>query len=96
MVGVRGLGVCGYGELHGKVQSMAYQFVCDGCGNVLHRVTQETLRTDGRELVIQGERVNSMGGARLPQGRFHWCERCARIAFKAVEDAKLRAVGMVG
>jgi hypothetical protein len=43
--------------------------------------------------VIEGRRVDGLsGGSPLPstgEGDFHWCERCAKIAFRAVEDAAL-------
>ncbi len=54
---------------------------CDGCGRELG-----TLGKPRR--VIHGERVpKMMGGGGLPAGEFDWCERCAQIAFSAVEVA---------
>lgn len=42
--------------------------------------------------VVEGRRVDGLsGGSPLPNtgdGDFHWCERCAKIAFRAVEDAR--------
>jgi hypothetical protein len=56
---------------------VSIRIVCDGCG--------ETLDPDRSEVVIIGERSNGLlGGRPLPDGRFHWCERCAKVAFRAV------------
>lgn len=78
---------------------MATQIVCDGCKVVLFVVGEYSAGTgvlEAKELTVQGERVNDMNGGGLPRGQFHWCMRCAKIAFKAVEDARLQRAGLIG
>jgi hypothetical protein len=63
---------------------------CDGCGV---RLTPYPInyRAGHRECVISGRRANDMlGGRPLPDGQFDWCEKCALVAFIAVEDAQRR------
>ena len=74
---------------------MSLQLVCDGCGSPLLR-KGESMRSGYKDLVVEGERVDGTRGALpLPQSDFHWCSQCARIAFVAVEQAKLSAVAGV-
>lgn len=52
---------------------------CNGC--------QQELSVNSNKIVIKGERANGLvGGYPLPDHDFDWCERCAMIAFRAVED----------
>jgi hypothetical protein len=71
------------------------QIVCDGCGVVLQTPSVLNPPPAGTELVITGERSNNLRGGGLPSDTFHWCLRCAQVAFRAVEDAKLRRAGLV-
>jgi hypothetical protein len=71
---------------------VSVQIVCNGCDEVLQ--ASEALASPANKVAITGERSNGMHGGGLPSGRFDWCVRCARIAFLAVEDAKLRRVGL--
>jgi hypothetical protein len=48
---------------------------CNGCGKEL----------SGSDHAISGDRMNGMGGGKMPSGRFDWCIGCAVIAFVAVE-----------
>jgi len=64
---------------------------CNGCQTDLD---EENVRPGARvRTVIEGRRVDGLsGGHPLPDtgdGDFHWCERCAKVAFRAVEDAAL-------
>lgn len=69
---------------------MSTQLVCDGCKSFL-RKANEFLRPGTLELVIQGEVATSTRmAAPFPTSDFHWCEKCARIAFQAVEIARLQ------
>lgn len=70
---------------------MATQLVCDGCRVPLFRFPNETASSDldNKELLIEGKRANGLGGLDpIPNGEFHWCARCARIAFQALRVAK--------
>lgn len=75
------------------------RMICDGCQIPLYSVGEDSSinggvsRSNGRELMIQGERVGS--GPRInpfPQEDFHWCADCAKIAFRAVQSASIKAV----
>lgn len=70
---------------------MATQLVCDGCRTPLFRFPEEssTKAPGSTELMIEGRRANRMNGLDpIPNGEFHWCQRCARIAFQALRVAK--------
>lgn len=70
---------------------MAAAIVCDGC-RVLLYIKGDPHSDEGRELAVQGERVNIRTASSLPLGQFHWCERCAKIALQAVSAAQLARV----
>lgn len=77
---------------------MVTRLVCDGCGVVLFVVGERSDGTgllEAKELIVKGERANDMLGGNLPSGEFHWCMKCAKIAFNAVEDNRLRTSGWV-
>ena len=80
---------------------MATQLICDGCRTPLYRsgkTSQENggvTPATGCELLVEGSRVDGLlGGSPLPQGNFHWCKNCARIAFQAVQEAQFRKAGL--
>jgi ribosomal protein S12 len=75
---------------------MSTQLICDGCGVVLFVVGERSVGTsvlEAKELIVRGERANDLMGGDLPSGEFHWCMRCAKIAFSAIKDARLRTAG---
>lgn len=56
---------------------------CDGCGAELNRQ---------QECLIHGQRANGMGGlSPIPDGEFDWCQGCALIAFRAVQNERRAA-----
>lgn len=68
---------------------MVTKIFCDGCRNELVRSGDRQLKDD-RVLAIDGSAAGSTSGWTLPVGRFHWCKRCAEIAFQAVQDSYQR------
>lgn len=59
---------------------MAVRIECDGgCG--------KSWRADGLEQpAITGERSDGWAGGGLPDRKFHWCRRCAVVAFEAAQQ----------
>lgn len=62
---------------------------CNGC---LTELTDRWTKRGDTVVFFEGTRVDGMsgsGGIGLPNTgeTIHWCERCASIAFKAVDDA---------
>lgn len=69
---------------------MALQLVCDGCRTPLY-TKDDPKPAQAQAAMIEGRRANGMrGGSPVPEGDFHLCERCAKIAFTAVRDAAPR------
>ena len=61
---------------------MSQRTHCDGCDKPL----------TGMDRAIHGNRADGMQGAfPLPDGEFDWCLACAKIAFRAVLNARQTA-----
>jgi hypothetical protein len=74
---------------------MATKLICDGCGAVLFVVGENSVGTgilEAKELTVRGERTTMRIDGGLPEGEFHWCMRCAKVAFEAVKDAAFQTV----
>lgn len=52
---------------------MSTKIICDGCDAPL----------DERDVVLEGQRANGLGGGGLPSGDFHLCLACSTVAFHA-------------